>query len=133
MKIVIASDIYYPMTNGVAVFAHNLANGLAKAGHEVLVLSPSFNGKFHIETDAESGVRTAFLTSLRFPFYPDQINKVLWYLVVSKSGKRNQENIERFSTRRDSSTDGRNDCARCDVVCKEIQSATSFNGACLSR
>ena len=60
MKIVIASDIYYPMTNGVAVFAHNLANGLAKAGHEVLVLSPSFNGKFHIETDAESGVRTAF-------------------------------------------------------------------------
>jgi len=76
MKIVIASDIYYPMTNGVAVFAHNLANGLAKAGHEVLVLSPSFNGKFHIETDAESGVRTAFLTSLRFPFYPDQINKV---------------------------------------------------------
>ena len=76
MKIVIASDIYYPMTNGVAVFAHNLANGLVKAGHEVLVLSPSFNGKFHLETDPESGVKTAFLTSLRFPFYPDQINKV---------------------------------------------------------
>ena len=76
MKIVIASDIYYPMTNGVAVFAHNLANGLARAGHEVLVLSPSFNGKFHFETDEESGVKTAFLTSLRFPFYPDQINKV---------------------------------------------------------
>ena len=26
MKIAITSDIYYPMTNGVAVFAHNLAN-----------------------------------------------------------------------------------------------------------
>ena len=76
MKIAIASDIYFPMTNGVAVFAHNLATGLAKAGHEILVISPSFNGKFHIENDSETGVKTAFLTSLRFPFYPDQINKV---------------------------------------------------------
>lgn len=76
MKVAIASDIYFPMTNGVAVFAHNLAIGLAKAGHEVLVISPSFNGKFHIEDDLETGVKTAFLTSLRFPFYPDQINKV---------------------------------------------------------
>ena len=76
MKIAIASDIYYPMTNGVAVFAHNLAKGLVKAGHEVLVISPSFNGKFHIEFDEETGIKTAFLTSLRFPFYPDQINKV---------------------------------------------------------
>ena len=74
MKIAIASDIYYPMTNGVAVFSHNLANGLAKAGHEVLVISPSFNGKFHTETDSATGVKTVFLTSLRFPFYPDQIN-----------------------------------------------------------
>lgn len=76
MRIAIASDIYYPMTNGVAVFAHNLANGLAKAGHDVLVISPSFNGKFHIEKNKETGVKTAFLTSLRFPFYPDQINEV---------------------------------------------------------
>ena len=45
MKIVIASDIYYPMTNGVAVFAHNLALGLVKKGHEVMVICPSFSGK----------------------------------------------------------------------------------------
>jgi len=74
MKIAIASDIYYPMTNGVAVFAHNLALGLSKAGHEVLVIAPSFNGKFHI--DKEDGVKTVHLTSLRFPLYPDQINEV---------------------------------------------------------
>ena len=48
MKIAIASDIYYPQINGVAVFAHNLANGLAKAGHEVIVIAPSFNGKYHV-------------------------------------------------------------------------------------
>ena len=64
------------MTNGVAVFARNLARGLAQAGHEVLVISPSFNGKFHIDTDEETGIKTAYLTSLRFPFYPDQINEV---------------------------------------------------------
>ena len=45
MRIVIASAVYYPMINGVAVFSHNLAVGLAKRGHEVLVLCPSQTGK----------------------------------------------------------------------------------------
>ncbi|MBP5675129.1 glycosyltransferase [Candidatus Saccharibacteria bacterium] len=76
MKSVIASDIYYPMINGVAVFAHNLANGLSKAGHEVIVIAPSFNGKYHVDVDKETGVTTYHLTSARFPLYPDQINKV---------------------------------------------------------
>lgn len=74
MKIAIASDIYYPMINGVAVFAHNLANGLAAAGHEVIVIAPSFDGEYHV--DKEKNVTTYHLTSKRFPFYPDQINKV---------------------------------------------------------
>lgn len=76
MKIAIASDIYYPMINGVAVFAHNLANGLAARGHEVMVICPSFTGRRHVEVDPETGVTTNFLTSIRFPFYPDQIKKV---------------------------------------------------------
>ncbi len=75
MKIAIASDIYYPMTNGVAVFSHNLANGLAARGHEVMVICPSFDGKFHVDKE-KNGVKTAHLTSTRFPFYPDQINDV---------------------------------------------------------
>lgn len=74
MRIAITSDLYYPMTNGVAVFAHNLAKGLAKQGHEVLVICPSFNGRKHrVRRD---GVTTVYLRSIRFPFYPDQINKV---------------------------------------------------------
>lgn len=76
MKIAIASDIYYPMTNGVAVFAHNLACGLAKAGHEVLVICPSFTGNYHRHTDSRTGITTVSLKSQRFPFYPDQISKV---------------------------------------------------------
>ena len=75
MKIAIASDIYYPMTNGVAVFSHNLANGLAERGHEVLVICPSFDGKYHVDTE-KTGVKTAHLSSMRFHLYPDQINKV---------------------------------------------------------
>lgn len=74
MKIVIASDIYYPMTNGVAVFAKNLAEGLASAGHEVMVIAPSFTGRFYRRKDA--GVTVVHLKSKRFPLYPDQIERV---------------------------------------------------------
>lgn len=62
------------MTNGVAVFSRNLALGLVKRGHEVLVIAPSFDGKFHIDND--NGIKTVHLTSAKFPFYPDQINAV---------------------------------------------------------
>lgn len=74
MKIAITTDLYYPMTNGVAVFAHNLAKGLACQGHEVMVICPSFTGKTHKRK--RDGVTTLYLRSVRFPFYPDQINKV---------------------------------------------------------
>lgn len=74
MRVAITSDLYYPMSNGVAVFAHNLAKGLAKQGHEVMVICPSFTGKPHrVKRD---GVTTVYLRSIRFPFYPDQINAV---------------------------------------------------------
>ena len=76
MRIAITSDIYYPMMNGVAVFAHNLANGLAARGHEVAVICPSFTGKRHVVVDSETGVKNYYLSSHRMPFYPDQINKV---------------------------------------------------------
>lgn len=74
MRIAITSDLYYPMSNGVAVFAHNLAKGLAKQGHEVMVICPSFKGKRY--RTRQDGVTTVYMRSIRFPFYPDQINKV---------------------------------------------------------
>ncbi|MBR0372355.1 glycosyltransferase [Candidatus Saccharibacteria bacterium] len=74
MKIVIATAVYYPMTNGVAVFSHTLAQGLAKRGHEVLVLCPSQTGKNHIVE--EDGVRINYLRSIDAKVYPDQINDV---------------------------------------------------------
>ena len=74
MKIVIASAVYYPMINGVAVFSHNLAVGLAKRGHEVLVLCPSQTGKNYTRT--EDGVKVRYLRSINTRVYPDQINPV---------------------------------------------------------
>ncbi len=76
MKIAICSDTYYPMTNGVAVFTTNLAKGLKKRGHEVIVISPSFTGKKHTHTDPETGVVNHYLTAKRFHLYPDQIHKI---------------------------------------------------------
>ena len=74
MKIVIATAVYYPMINGIAVFSHNLAVGLAKRGHEVLVLTPSQSG--HKYTRTQDGVKVAYLKSSEVKVYPDQIHDV---------------------------------------------------------
>ncbi len=74
MKIVIATAVYHPMINGVAVFSHNLAVGLAKRGHEVMVICPSQTGKNY--TKVIDGVKTVFLKSVNVKIYPDQIHKV---------------------------------------------------------
>ena len=76
MKIVISTDIYYPMINGVAVFSRNLAAGLKKRGHEVLVLAPSIDGPYKTELDPEFGFTVVRLKSKKIHIYPDQINKV---------------------------------------------------------
>ena len=76
MKIVISTDIYYPMINGVAVFSRNLAAGLKKRGHKVMVIAPSIDGEFHVEKDEEYGFTVVRLKSFKIHSYPDQINKV---------------------------------------------------------
>lgn len=74
MKIVIASAVYYPMINGVAVFSHNLAGGLVARGHEVMVICPSQTGKNHIEM--QDGVKVCYLKSIQAKVYPDQIHEI---------------------------------------------------------
>lgn len=74
MKIVIATAVYYPMINGVAVFSHNLAVGLAKRGNEVMVICPSQTGRNYKRTI--DGVRTVYLRSVDAKVYPDQIHNV---------------------------------------------------------
>ncbi len=45
MKILLAGQAFYQHNNGQAVFTINLAEGLAAAGHSVLVLTPSETGQ----------------------------------------------------------------------------------------
>ena len=74
MKILIATAVYYPQINGVAVFSHNLAMGLAKRGHEVVVVCPSQTGKNY--SRMADGVRVEHLKSIDVKVYPDQIHDV---------------------------------------------------------
>jgi glycosyltransferase involved in cell wall biosynthesis len=74
MKIVIATAVYYPMINGVAVFSHNLAVGLARRGNEVMVICPSQTGRNCTRTI--DGVKTVYLRSVDAKVYPDQIHAV---------------------------------------------------------
>ena len=74
MKIIIATAVYYPMINGVAMFSHNLAVGLAKRGHDVLVLCPSQTGKSYKRK--EDDVEVHYLRSVEAKVYPDQIHEV---------------------------------------------------------
>ena len=79
MKIAISTAVYYPQINGVAVFSHNLASGLAARGHEVIVICPSQTGKPHTKTI--DGVKVYYLKSRQLKLYPDQIHD-------ASSGKR---------------------------------------------
>jgi len=49
MKILIATESYYPNISGVAVFSHNLAKKMRKIGHQVFVIAPSANFREHRE------------------------------------------------------------------------------------
>lgn len=67
MKILIASDLHWPVINGVATFSRNLAKGMADRGHEVIVVAPSQDGKRSVQRDGNYMIyRTA---STVFPFY----------------------------------------------------------------
>lgn len=74
MKIAIATAVYYPQINGVAVFSHNLAVGLARRGHDVMVICPSRTGKSYSKTI--DGVKVKYLKSVDVKVYPDQIHAV---------------------------------------------------------
>lgn len=67
MKILIASDLHWPVLNGVATFSRNLARGMAARGHEVIVIAPSQDGKKSVEIDGNYTIYRVRTTI--FPFY----------------------------------------------------------------
>ncbi len=87
MKIIIATAVYAPMINGVAMFSHHLAVGLAARGNDVLVLTPSQTGKSY--SVVEDGVKVHYLRSVEAKVYPDQIHEAKkWRGIFYKNGFR---------------------------------------------
>ncbi len=86
MRILFATESYYPNIDGGAIAQHRLVHELIKRGNEVGVIAPGFSFKNTIEQDKESTIfRTRGLT---LPFYMDnkyhfspspffQINKII--------------------------------------------------------
>jgi len=69
MKILIATDTYYPDVNGSAYFAYRLATILSKRGHNVFVICPSRSFKNMVSND--KGFTEYRIRSIRLPLYPD--------------------------------------------------------------
>jgi 1,2-diacylglycerol 3-alpha-glucosyltransferase len=70
MRILIASQTYYPAFNGQAIFTINLAEGLAKSGHKVLVVTASEKGPAYRKR--RDGVQIIALRSIALDyFHPD--------------------------------------------------------------
>lgn len=91
MKILIASDLYWPVINGVSTFARSLAQGLASRGHEVLVIAPSQTGKKYREVDGNYTIaRTA---TIIFPFYQNYRISLTPYMEVKKIIKEFQPDV----------------------------------------
>lgn len=62
MKILIATDNYYPNVNGASYFAQRHAVNLKAAGHDVMVIAPS--RKFRDETFEHEGVKIFGIRSM---------------------------------------------------------------------
>jgi 1,2-diacylglycerol 3-alpha-glucosyltransferase len=67
MKILIATDTYYPDVNGAAYFTYRLATLLAKRRHNVSVMCPSRSFKNTISNDKE--VMVYGIRSIHLPVY----------------------------------------------------------------
>jgi 1,2-diacylglycerol 3-alpha-glucosyltransferase len=72
MRILIASSAYAPAMNGQAVFTTNLAEGLARRNHEVIVVMDSPNGK--ASRSEVNGVVIQELRSIYFKYFSVEVH-----------------------------------------------------------
>lgn len=56
MKIIVATESYWPNLDGGSVFERNLVLGLGELGHEVRVIAPSVDGKPTVQRDGRSEI-----------------------------------------------------------------------------
>ncbi|MEK6645191.1 MAG: glycosyltransferase [Candidatus Firestonebacteria bacterium] len=82
MKIMLASESYYPNVDGGAVAEHNLARGLAKLGHQVYIIAPG--NRWEDYTDMDEGT-TIFRQKACTMFFLPNYKATIWpYKNISK-------------------------------------------------
>lgn len=84
MKILIASDTYYPTVNGAAYFTYRLSTELSKRGHKVYVIAPSKS--FTNTQETLGGVKVYGVRSLPVLFY-EKFRVSPIFLIKMKSTK----------------------------------------------
>jgi len=67
MKILLATESYYPNIDGGAIAQYNLVNELAKHGHDIYVIAPGFSLKNNVEE--YNGTRVFRTRAVKLPFY----------------------------------------------------------------
>lgn len=67
MKILIATESYYPNIDGGAVAQHNIALELSKREHEICIIAPGYSFKNKIEK--ENGTTIYRTKAVKLPFY----------------------------------------------------------------
>jgi glycosyltransferase involved in cell wall biosynthesis len=67
MKILLATESYYPNIDGGAIAQHNLVNELKKREHEIFVVAPGYHFRNYIEND--NGITVYRTRSVPLPFY----------------------------------------------------------------
>jgi len=90
MRVLIATDTYYPDVNGASYFAQRLAAGLAKRGHQIFVMAPARTLKDN--TSTRDGVIICGISSIRIPIYPDF--RVSPLLFIRKAIKKHVKEIQ---------------------------------------
>jgi len=88
MRILIATDTYYPDVNGAAYFTYRLTTILAKRGHNVFVMCPSRSLRNIVSND--KGVTVYGIRSIHIPVYQ---NFRISPLFISKTIRRAIEEI----------------------------------------
>src|SRR5258708_6397335 len=64
MRVILATDVYFPTIGGSCVATRNVSRELAKDGHEVVLIAPSPTNKSY--TEMEGRVRVERLASVPF-------------------------------------------------------------------
>jgi glycosyltransferase involved in cell wall biosynthesis len=67
MKILLATESYYPNIDGGAIAQHNLVHELKKGGHEIFVVAPGYHFTNYKEND--DGISVFRTRSVPLPFY----------------------------------------------------------------